>query len=172
MNMTFPLKNSRKMPILTLFLATSATFGTQPDDAKEGDDGKANQILESRGQTRKRPLFEGIRHFEEGHFEAAAEIFASYAGKPYPVAQPYCAALAQKGYLKAFVPVESIEHPEEEKAALWFKASQKLPALHEMTEAQLNRCIRRAKTKGHGPLLYLLGSLPMGGRGLIYGEEP
>jgi TPR repeat protein len=113
-------------------------------------------------------LFDAMEYFEQGNFQKAASIFKFYAGKPCPVAEPYCLDLLKKGFLLSFTPVPSNGgHLEKEKARLWYEAPKKLKALLRQKPKLFVRTLKEIEEGGNGPLLYLIGKLYETGMGKV-----
>ena len=116
-------------------------------------------------------LFAGMHYYEQGKYEKAAQIFKRYAGKPVPVAQPFCLELVKKGYLNSFEPIPfNGEIEEQKKSHMYFTAAQcflkiknkksnntKNNILNESNV--LGDCLIAAKENPNGSLLYLIGTL-------------
>jgi|GEM_PF-3448759 len=105
-------------------------------------------------------LFAAMGYYEQGEYQKSAQIFKQYAGKPVPVAEPFCLDLVKKNHMDPFEPIPfNGETGEQEKAHRWFSAAQKFKILKHKKSKQLTDFLEEAKNAGNGPLLYLIGTL-------------
>ncbi len=116
-------------------------------------------------------IFAAMGYYEQGEYEKAAQIFKRYAGKPVPVAEPFCLDLVKKGFLDPFQPVPfNGEIGEQEKAHMYFTAAQQFLSVKNKRSNNtgnkvLNQrnvlidCLKKAQSNPNGSLLYLIGTL-------------